>query len=138
MTSQTLLALAALVLTAGTLAATLWLFLQLKMEIARLTLSLRPERRETEQRLDLVNARLDEFAASIEKRNQAAPIDVAAPPQPGLNIGKRIHVLRLSRRGDAPQHIAATLHLPRREVELLLKVHELSLKTVAANAQAAR
>ena len=39
-----------------------------------------------------------------------------------LNVSKRSQALRLSRRGQAPERIAAALGLTRREVELLLKV----------------
>jgi len=38
----------------------------------------------------------------------------------------------LSRRGEPVETIAATLGLPRREVELLLKVHQVSLASVGA------
>ncbi len=136
MSSQTLFSLAPLMLTAAGLSATLWLFIQFKTEIARLARSLPPEHRksasETESGKDLtlLNQRLDQLAARIEERGPLGPttLEPTGILQTGLNLNKRTHVLRLSRRGDAPDHIAATLHLPRREVELLLKIHELSLK----------
>jgi hypothetical protein len=123
MSSETLLSLAPLLFTASALMLTLWLFFQLKTEIARLGISSRES--ETEKSLQLFQARLDKFAARIEERNALEP----SPLHAGLNLGKRTHVLRLSRRGDAPDHIAATLCLPRREVELLLKIHDLSIQT---------
>jgi hypothetical protein len=40
-----------------------------------------------------------------------------------VNVGKRGLALRMHRRGESPDHIAATLNIPRNEVDLLLKVH---------------
>jgi len=128
MASQTLFSLIPLLLTAAGLVTILWLFVQLKMEIARLAgASRRPEQTKIEKNVELLSTRVDQLAARVGERS------ALLPPNPlvtisGLNLSKRTNVLRLSRRGDAPDHIAATLHLPRREVELLLKIHDLSFK----------
>jgi hypothetical protein len=45
------------------------------------------------------------------------------PPKSGLNLSKRSQVIRMARHGDQIEKIAASLSLPQREVELLLKVH---------------
>jgi hypothetical protein len=45
------------------------------------------------------------------------------PPRSGLNLNKRSQVIRMSRRGEQAEKIAASLNLPQREVELLLKVY---------------
>jgi hypothetical protein len=45
------------------------------------------------------------------------------PPKSGLNLNKRSQVIRMSRRGEQPEKIAVSLNLPRREVDLLLKVY---------------
>jgi hypothetical protein len=52
-----------------------------------------------------------------------------APPsaKASLNLNKRTQALRMSRRGERVENIAASLSLPRREVELLLKIHGLVL-----------
>ena len=58
---------------------------------------------------------------------------VAPPPglpRPGLNLSKRSHALRMHRRGEGTDQIAAALELPRQEVELLLKVHRIVLSSV--------
>jgi hypothetical protein len=49
---------------------------------------------------------------------------IASPLRPGLNLNlsKRSQALRMHRRGETPERIAAALELPRQEVELLLKV----------------
>jgi hypothetical protein len=125
MPSQTLIVLAPLLLTTVAIVVTLWLFFLLKMEIARLNKSpvLTLPNREMEKTVQLLQARLDQF---IDARLEEG----ISRPSSGLNLGKRTLVLRLARRGDSPDHIAATLHLPRREVELLLKIHALSLNPV--------
>jgi hypothetical protein len=58
-----------------------------------------------------------------ERTGMLAP---PVPPRSGLNLSRRSQVLRMARRGERPENIAASLSLPRREVELLLKVHALS------------
>ena len=49
-----------------------------------------------------------------------------APPHSGLNLTKRSQAVQMIRRGESPQEIAATLALPRNEVELLIKVQRLT------------
>jgi hypothetical protein len=60
----------------------------------------------------------------------------AAPPiaRASLNLNKRTQVLRMSRRGERAENIAASLSLPRREVELLLKIHGLVLNSEKTSA----
>jgi hypothetical protein len=48
-------------------------------------------------------------------------------------MSKRVHATRMMRRGEDISHIAAALGVPRREVELLIRVQELS-KARAASA----
>ena len=49
-----------------------------------------------------------------------------APPRSGLNLTRRSHALQMSRRGESPAEIAATLSLPRNEIELLVKVQRIA------------
>ena len=71
-------------------------------------------------------------------REELESIRVEAPPegmrpaagQQALNLNKRGQVLRMRRRGENPETIAAALSLPRNEVDLLLKVHQLALEQV--------
>lgn len=69
--------------------------------------------------LDGLAARLDD----IER--QPPPAALPAVPRAGLNLSKRSQVLRMHRQGDPPERIAATLEVPRQEVELLIKVHRI-------------
>jgi hypothetical protein len=59
----------------------------------------------------------------VQEAEQRAGVLVApTPPKSGLNLNKRVQVIRMSKRGERAEMIAASLDLPRREVELLLKV----------------
>ena len=44
----------------------------------------------------------------------------------GVNLNRRGQILRLRRRGRTVEEIATTLQMPRGEVELMVKVHEMS------------
>jgi hypothetical protein len=81
--------------------------------------------------VDAVRASVDALAAQIHDI-QSHPPTVLAPglPKPGLNLSKRSQALRMHRRGEAADQIAATLEVPRQEVELLIKVHRIVLSTV--------
>lgn len=55
------------------------------------------------------------------------------PLRSGMNLTRRSQALRLHRRGETPEQIAATLMVPTGEVRLLLKVHRLTMeRTLAA------
>jgi len=58
------------------------------------------------------------------------PATPLAPPKPGLNMGKRSQVLRMHRRGEAPEQIAVALEIPLQEVDLLLKVQRIVLRNL--------
>jgi hypothetical protein len=65
-------------------------------------------------------------------RAQLEEAAVQSPPAtpalgPAINLNKRGHALRMSRRGESPETIAGALGVPRNEVDLLLKVHFLAL-----------
>jgi type II secretory pathway pseudopilin PulG len=87
-------------------------------------------------------ARFDELqaaAAALQKawHDQAAELaDLQRQPQggavpaslrAGLNLCKRSQALRMYRKGDPPDRIAAALEVPLQEVDLLVKVHRIVL-----------
>lgn len=111
---------------AATLVACLLLFLSLKRENAHLRRRAQSDHDAFQQTLDTFRYSLAKLEASLSERDHSpAPVAVAAagPPMESMNINKRSQVLRLYRRGESPEHIAGALHLPRTEVDLLLKVH---------------
>ena len=74
---------------------------------------------------------LEALAAQLHDLQRHPP--VAPPPglpKAGLNLSKRSQALRMHRRGEAAEQIAAALELPRQEVDLLLKVHRIVLSSV--------
>jgi hypothetical protein len=67
---------------------------------------------------------------STQMKDPADRTHLLVPSVPlgsGLNLNKRSIALQMHRRGEGPVQIAASLNIPRNEVELLLKVHRLVL-----------
>jgi hypothetical protein len=110
--------------------SSLALFLTLKREIRRLVF------RQTTRIEDMMATRLEEAARPPEPVALVAgePVTfVPAPLHAGLNLNKRVHAMRMLRRGEDIGHVAAALGVPRREVELLIRVQSIG-KARAANA----
>lgn len=47
-----------------------------------------------------------------------------------MNLTRRSQALRLHRKGDSSERIAAALEVPRQEIDLLIKVHEIVLNNL--------
>ena len=95
------------------------LFVVTKMELGQL------RRAADQSRLDLAK-KIEEVELAV------ADIPVAAPApmpmltlRPSINLTKRAQALRMRRRGETLESITAALAVPRNEIELLLKVHEM-------------
>jgi hypothetical protein len=74
---------------------------------------------------------LDSLSAQVrDLPRESLPGPTSAPPKSGLNMGKRSQVLRMRRRGDAPEQIAIALEIPLQEVDLLLKVQRIVLRNL--------
>jgi hypothetical protein len=87
------------------------------------------ERHESlESRLAQLTETSERLQTQLEETARPAP---ASQPGQSLNLNKRGQVLRMRRRGEAPETIAAALRIPQNEVTLLLKVHELSREHVS-------
>src|SRR5579864_2216426 len=97
----------------------LCVFLSLKSEIRKLRARL--SNRDVKTALEDMSTRLQ------EAEERAGMLVAPAPLRSGLNLNKRTQVIRMSRRGERTESIAASLSLPRRQVELLLKVHSMAL-----------
>lgn len=73
-----------------------------------------------------VETRLGEWAGRTrEVEEKVASLSAMRRPQAtstGVDANQRTQVLRLARRGDRPEQIAAELKVPKNEVDLLLKV----------------
>lgn len=80
-----------------------------------------------------LDARLTSLAVHCDespRRLLAEPLP--NPAKPCMNLSRRSQALRLHRQGESPEQIARTLDLPRQQVDLLLKVHEIVLNSSAA------
>ena len=76
--------------------------------------------------------RLEAMTLRLRDSEERAGVLVAPePPRSGLNLTKRSQVIRMSRRGERAENIAASLSLPRGEVDLLLKINALVANSAA-------
>jgi hypothetical protein len=86
-----------------------------------------------EARVAHLVAEMDELREGEGERDAGRPAPVGwAPEVAGVNLNRRGQVLRLRRRGRTVEEIASTLQMSRGEVELMVKVHELSQKVAGA------
>lgn len=102
----------------------LFFFLYLQQEIR--TMKSRWARRQLAQEsaTSELKAQLVELGARVLDAEERTGVLVPpTPPKSGLNLNKRSQAIRMSRHGEQADKIAATLNLPRQEVELLLKIH---------------
>ena len=113
---QVLTPLAAAILT---LLASLALFLSLKRELAHSV-------RRQQKRVEEIMERIQSFPPAPADTGVG---DVQAHiPVSGLNVHKRVSALRMLRQGENAAHIAAALNVARAEIDLLIRVHELTLR----------
>ena len=95
-----------------------YLFLTVKRELQRVDRRRARQNEELSAGLNVLKDRLQDLAIEFD----SAP---ALPPATGMNVNKRAQALRMVKRGDGPERIAAVLSLSTREVELLVKVQKL-------------
>jgi hypothetical protein len=114
-------------LLAAGLLLCLYLFLSAKREARRAGLRAERSRQALEERIQTLQAAVDGLRAGLEELEERSDKLVEPPPAAsGLNLTKRSQALRMHRRGEAPENIAAALLLPPQEVELLLKVDQMA------------
>lgn len=99
----------------------------LHMNVRALARQGREQRKHFEARLAEVLEATEQLRR--EREEAAQPTSAPAAAQ-AVNLNKRGQVLRMRRRGENPETIAAALSIPRNEVDLLLKVHQMSLEQV--------
>jgi len=88
--------------------------------------------RNSREQRESLEGRIAQVAEAAEKlRLQVAEMERPSriPAQP-LNLTRRGQILRMRRRGEQTETIAAALAVPRNEVDLLIKVHDLALEQV--------
>jgi hypothetical protein len=81
--------------------------------------------------IEVLRQELQALQQQVQESRYYTPPAVTPPaPRSGLNLDKRSQALRLHRRGESPAHIAAMLELPLQEVDLLIKVHRIVLRSI--------
>jgi hypothetical protein len=119
-------------LSAG-VSACLYLFVSLGRQIQNLNRQVNRRFSDVDKEAGVVVAqiatletRLGEWAGrtrEVEERvSLQSPLRRPQTISTGVDANQRTQVLRLARRGDRPEQIAAELQVPKSEVELLLKV----------------
>lgn len=102
------------------------------------TLKIENRRRETRaaQKEQQLAAVMQELQGAIEAlrfdlrtvEDQTGMLTAPRPPRSGMNIGSRTRAVKMQRHGQTAAQIATELRLPLKEVELLLKVHQIVVK----------
>jgi hypothetical protein len=73
-------------------------------------------------------AQIEEMRNELREAEQrTARLVPPAPPKSGLNLSRRTQAIRMFRHGEDAESIASRLGLPKNEVILLLKVHNLAV-----------
>ena len=99
------------------------LFISVKKDLQG---SERRRKQETETASSRITA-LESELAGLKREMESMPALVATPAGAGINLNKRTQALRMMKLGEGPEHIASALSLPRKEVELLVKVQRMLL-----------
>jgi hypothetical protein len=90
---------------------------------------LKAAREESAAAVDAMQAKFESMAAELGDMPRIAVAEpLLGTPRPCMNLSKRSHALRLRRKGDSPEKIAESLAIPRQEVDLLMKVHDIVLR----------
>jgi hypothetical protein len=106
----------------------LFFLLSFEKEVYRLKARLARGRSGDRASAHELKIQLDQLHERLRDTEELVRTPIQTPsPRASLNLNKRTQILRMSRRGERTENIAASLSLPRREVELLLKIHGLVL-----------
>jgi hypothetical protein len=105
-------------------------FLCLQREILRLGRAHREAEERMQGQSEAQRGLLSALAAELQElRDQPRPMAAATV---SMNLTRRHQVLRMARAGESTAQIASTLQIPRREVELLLRMQKGPPAPVAA------
>ena len=99
-------------------------FLSAKTEMWRLRRAANASQQALQRKIE----EMESTVAGIGQHTPAPPAEVVfrtPTVRPSLNLTRRTQALRMRRRGESVESIAAALSTPRNEIELLLKVYEI-------------
>ena len=97
------------------LVGALGLFLSLKQDVEARS-------RKERVRIKEILVRLEEAETKL---SLPQPVFVAEPPRSSINVPQRVQAMRLHRAGKTEGEIAAALGISRREVELMVRIHQM-------------
>ncbi|MCW5976769.1 MAG: hypothetical protein KIT09_01765 [Bryobacteraceae bacterium] len=113
-------------LSALALAVCVYFSLALKRDVRRIHLGHQERTRTLTAALSALELRVNALEQSVTELNRkTATLPQLSPPKPGMTESRRVQVLRMYKRGERAEQIAAALGLPLNEVDLLVKVHQL-------------
>jgi hypothetical protein len=96
---------------------------------ARITM--KTVREECAAAMEAAQTRYTVIASELESVKLQPAVEILpGTPRPSMNVTRRSQALRLHRKGDSAERIADTLAIPRQEIDLLLKVHQLVLNNL--------
>ena len=112
------------------LIACLALFISVKLEIAAVRRSHHQSQASTEAAAaaaaEATAATINALSAELAAlRREIEVADATNVTGQELNLTRRAQALRMGRRGESPATIAATLRVPRNEIDLLVKIQDL-------------
>ena len=106
-----------------TLALSMVLFLTVKRDLRVMEMRYLRHAEQLRAKVEELAGEMETLRKELEVMEQKS--DPAATVARTLGSGTRIQALRMIKNGEASEYIAATLGLPRTEVELLIKVQRL-------------
>lgn len=117
-------------LFAAGLGLSLWLARLLMRDNRALRIHLQEQETAGRGAIESIQAELAALQKGLKEAEERAGLLVApTAPRSGFNVSKRSLALRMSRLGEKSENIASALSLPRREVDLLLKVQKIVVAT---------
>ncbi len=124
MNEFTVTLIACVLLTAG-LGLSTYLFVSLKQDLHRIDKRINDLRTSNEMQIQSLRGELDSFRETQEDLDRrTGELPQLASPIPGMNTSRRTQALRMHRRGERPEQIAAALGIACGEIDLLLKMQE--------------
>ncbi len=88
-------------------------------------------REECSAAVEAMRSRFEGMAAELHEASRRPAMEpLPGLPRSSMNLSRRSQALRLRRNGESPNRIAETLEMARQEVDLLIKVHDIVLRSV--------
>ncbi len=114
--------------------AAAWLVIRLSERVTaleRLANGLAEECRALYQKIDAIPVATP-TAEGPSALGSLGALAVGVANDSGMNLNKRVQILRLSRRGESSAHIASVLSIPVAQVDLVLKLQRQSMEAPLA------